>query len=368
MLKDFELLKYLDKEKMQIVEKACTLRTYQPEEWLIREGDRSTDIYFLVSGDVDLYKWEESSQTNLLFKKLSSGQSFGEMSFIEGSPRSCSVRARNELTVYILEKEKLFIDRDCGINILSKMTAAINRQVINNLKYLDDSHASLLQKKIDDLEQRHQFASFLFLMVSCLFLIALVRAITDDFFPDYNLFSSVMMTWIYFLFVLLIPLFIGFKGIKLSLHRIGIKTEKLKESLVDALLFGGLGTILIWGTAKVVNWLYPELGLTGNPFYVKFPLITAIYFVFSYVQEFVRGAVQVTVEDFLGDRHPLYAIFFTSFIFGICHLQYGAITIIVTFFASIIFGIIYSRTYNLFGVGLVHFILGAVVINLGIIS
>ncbi len=70
------------------------LRQYQPGEVIIREGASDAWVYFLLSGEVGVYKEEQRVNTlNTL------GDLFGEMGVVDGSPRSATIRAECDTLV-----------------------------------------------------------------------------------------------------------------------------------------------------------------------------------------------------------------------------------------------------------------------------
>ena len=154
MLENFSLLSNLTKTQLTAVEKICELKDYQSGDFLIREGENTSDIYFLSSGNVDLFKRDPETQNDIKFKEMSSGQSFGEMSFIDGLPSSCSVKASSDTRVYVLSKQSLLDKVPDAKDIISVLSASINYQVNEYLRDLNDCYVDTLQHKINILEEK----------------------------------------------------------------------------------------------------------------------------------------------------------------------------------------------------------------------
>lgn len=74
------------------------LKEYEPGETIIKKGDVDHWVFFLVSGEVKVVKGE---QTFAILKR--SGDLFGEMGVIDGSPRSASVWAMTKTMVLGLD-------------------------------------------------------------------------------------------------------------------------------------------------------------------------------------------------------------------------------------------------------------------------
>ncbi|OAB61705.1 hypothetical protein AY599_21340 [Leptolyngbya valderiana BDU 20041] len=369
MLENFAILKKLNKEQILEIEKACKLRSYNPGDLICKEGEISDELYFLMSGQVELYKIEENTQNNLKFKEMSEGESFGEMSFVDGSPRSCSIQAATPDTKIAVLSKQTFIDRvPDAFKIINGISGTITQQVSENLRLLSDRHIGTLQKQIDELQERNHFAYFLFLILLSLFIVTSVNAAIADFFPTYNPQTSLPFLIGYLVVVVLIPALLGRSHLNLSFSAIGVTTRNLKPSLRDGVLVSIVGAIAFWGIALVLDRIVP-----GSDFASKIwtwpggSVVLLIYLAHSYVQELLRGAVQISIENFLVDRKGRAGIFITALFFGMFHVPYGTQAIVLTLIGSLIFGFVYKRTYNLVGVTLVHFVFGILLINMGLI-
>ncbi len=83
------------------------IRKYEPGEVILKEGSYDCWIYFLISGKIKVVKHNE----NLSILRRT-GDVFGEMGVIDGSPRSASVYAIDETVC--LATDSSFIDRLAG--------------------------------------------------------------------------------------------------------------------------------------------------------------------------------------------------------------------------------------------------------------
>ncbi len=83
------------------------IRKYEPGEVILKEGSYDCWIYFLISGKIKVAKHNEG--LSILRR---TGDVFGEMGIIDGSPRSASVYAIDETVC--LATDSSFIDRLTG--------------------------------------------------------------------------------------------------------------------------------------------------------------------------------------------------------------------------------------------------------------
>lgn len=73
-------------------------RVYDPGEFLMKEGEYDCMVYFLISGQLEISKAGKP-----IGKLQRTGDMFGEMGIIDGSPRSASVRAMTKSLVLGLD-------------------------------------------------------------------------------------------------------------------------------------------------------------------------------------------------------------------------------------------------------------------------
>jgi CRP-like cAMP-binding protein len=71
---------------------------------LINEGDASDCIYILKSGELGIYKYDFKLKKHQLISQVLPGEMVGEMSFLDNSPRSASVKAHADCVISILNR------------------------------------------------------------------------------------------------------------------------------------------------------------------------------------------------------------------------------------------------------------------------
>lgn len=90
---------------------------------LIREGERSREAIFLMSGRVGVYKRTDQGERKLV--DLEAGNLIGEMAYLLDEPRTASVRAETEVTALVLPPEML--------EELMRFSAPLSRRIIATL-------------------------------------------------------------------------------------------------------------------------------------------------------------------------------------------------------------------------------------------
>lgn len=127
-------------------------------EFLIEEGSESNEMYWLISGKLNITKRNQKGE-NIIIGEANPGELVGEMSFLETLPRSASVKAMEESDVIIIPHER-FVNIFDGqpiwfkslMRVLSKRLRNANQVIAQNYQH-QDSEIELGQEDIDKLIQ-----------------------------------------------------------------------------------------------------------------------------------------------------------------------------------------------------------------------
>ena len=76
------------------------LRQYSAGDVIIRQGDIGREFFVIAKGDVDIIVNDN------VVNQLPAGSFFGEVALIEDAPRNATVRARNDVACFILDKQE----------------------------------------------------------------------------------------------------------------------------------------------------------------------------------------------------------------------------------------------------------------------
>ena len=83
---------------------AADMLELQPGDYLVREGDESTQMYFLQAGSLAIMKVKGGAERQI--GTVYTGEIVGEMSFLDKEPRSASVKAISASEVAVIPSEK----------------------------------------------------------------------------------------------------------------------------------------------------------------------------------------------------------------------------------------------------------------------
>jgi CRP-like cAMP-binding protein len=92
LLRDLKMFEDFSDEELGDVEQIVTLRRFQRNEMIVRQGDPADAVFIVLSGSVAVFR--DSGMRETILSLFAAGQLFGEMSMFEkGAVRSASVRA-----------------------------------------------------------------------------------------------------------------------------------------------------------------------------------------------------------------------------------------------------------------------------------
>jgi CRP/FNR family cyclic AMP-dependent transcriptional regulator len=82
-------------------------RRYADEEVIFRQGDPGDTLYIIATGTVKIVRSTEEGK-ELLLTLLGPGEVFGELSLLDGEPRSADAVAQESCEVFLLRREDLY--------------------------------------------------------------------------------------------------------------------------------------------------------------------------------------------------------------------------------------------------------------------
>lgn len=99
-----------------------------PGEYLLYEGEESSEMYYLQSGTLAVFKRKGDKEHQI--GTIISGELVGEMSFLDKHPRSASVKAMTESILVVVPHEKL----ESTLNSLPKWFTALLHTLLDRLR------------------------------------------------------------------------------------------------------------------------------------------------------------------------------------------------------------------------------------------
>ena len=103
LLPKLEVFNFLEEDDYRTIEKYMFNHDYDEGSFVFKEGGHGGYMFFIAEGQVEIIKQFDNNKHTIA--TLSTGRSVGEMSLIDGSPRSASVRAKTKLKLIVLKRE-----------------------------------------------------------------------------------------------------------------------------------------------------------------------------------------------------------------------------------------------------------------------
>ena len=291
------LLKDLSLEQVETLKKTFIEQEFEPNDVIIEEGDLTQDIYLLIEGEVGVLKWDDEHFNQTLLGKIAKGEMFGEMSFLDASPRSSTIKAFKKTKVIKIAHDEASLDPE----IFSKMIANIAKANINRLRSINRQFVKNLEKKDKQTkvkENVEEVLLFEYLILGFSVFLAWNFAHPQQMF----------LPWL----IALIPSFLLVKIFGFPLSNLGITKNNFFKTALQAVFF----VFIVLG----LIYLLEQYALTSaNPILLKYfslkpELIpfswtwgTMALYVFS--QEFIaRGILQNSLRTLLKNKKSTYFI------------------------------------------------------------
>lgn len=101
----FPLFRDMTPEALSALAAACTMREHGPGEPVITHNDSTFDVFFLLSGKLRVSLYAADGQ-HVGFHEMGSGGMFGEISAVDGQPRSVSVETASACRIAMLPRQR----------------------------------------------------------------------------------------------------------------------------------------------------------------------------------------------------------------------------------------------------------------------
>jgi SulP family sulfate permease len=140
------LFKDFSKRELSLLQKRMINLSFNKDEIIFKEGDQTRDLYLLTKGKMSVTIYLPESDTQKRLFTYAPGTVIGELSFLDGAPRSASVWAseRSETMCLPYEKFKDLIQNEPELStkLMKNLALEISgrlRRTSNQVRLLEDS-------------------------------------------------------------------------------------------------------------------------------------------------------------------------------------------------------------------------------------
>jgi CRP/FNR family transcriptional regulator/CRP/FNR family cyclic AMP-dependent transcriptional regulator len=123
----------------------CDLVKVADSEILVRQGDTSTCFFVVMKGTLKVV--DQRSGEDFFLARLSEGDVFGEMSFIDGSPRSATVVSEGESEVLRMTRESFGLLQSVNPHLGMLVVIFLGRMMSGRLRVVDEKMAGMARER-----------------------------------------------------------------------------------------------------------------------------------------------------------------------------------------------------------------------------
>ncbi len=104
------------------------------DEILFNEGDKGDSVYFIVAGELEVIKETKAPVKKVVITTIRKNRPIGEMSIIDSTPRSATVKARSKTSLLSLSKRSFDLILENRPRIAIEILKEIARLMSMNLR------------------------------------------------------------------------------------------------------------------------------------------------------------------------------------------------------------------------------------------
>lgn len=138
ILKNSKLFKDVEENILDEIERTAEVLNFEKGRTIIWKGEESTDLYIILEGKVNAVTFDEKGN-ELIVATFSKGDFVGELSLIDGKPRSMSIETLTDTQVAVI-KRKNFLTL---IDKYPKLCIQLAKNLAERIRKTDETLESL---------------------------------------------------------------------------------------------------------------------------------------------------------------------------------------------------------------------------------
>jgi CRP/FNR family transcriptional regulator/CRP/FNR family cyclic AMP-dependent transcriptional regulator len=169
-LREIPVFQNFSNNNLKMTVENFNIRKFKKNENIVYQSDNSTDLYIVLKGRVNVTFMDPDGNEYFL-TELKEGDFFGEMSLLDGKPRSATVSAEVNTILAILERQKFLRElkenSQIAIDLLTSLVGRLRKanETIESFAFLDVKER-LLNFLIDSSKGKKEFNENGFLKVN----------------------------------------------------------------------------------------------------------------------------------------------------------------------------------------------------------
>ena len=139
-IRDIKVLSALKDSELQMLLGHGIQYKFEAHSNIVIEGELSWGLYLILTGTVRVFKTNKLTGDIYEVGELNPGTVFGEMSLIDENPRSATVRATTDVTVFFISKDVFKQLLQSSPDLKLRLYESWIRLIVNRLRELDDNY------------------------------------------------------------------------------------------------------------------------------------------------------------------------------------------------------------------------------------
>lgn len=356
LLRQHPLLKNLNEEEWNAFLLLLQKVHLQPGDYAIKEQEASTDLYFILEGELEGLKHDSAHEHDFIVSHLKKGEVFGEIAFMDSQPRLMSIRALQFSQLLKLPQQNPDTQNPLYLAVYNKIQEAITQISLQRLRATNQKYVESLKEKIHHFEAQNKFGVFFIVIIA----VYSVESVLVFLLKPYLEAQGHVFVYNFHLLILFFPILCIIKYSNYSLKTFGFVWKDAGKALQDV---GG-----ILGIALAVAYIgYSLIDVSLTSFFTQFPQMIQPQFKRFFLEtivphicvaEFInRGVIQTSLRFFLEDRSGIKTVFINAALLEFLNASTSFSPLVLSFCFNILLGLFYLRYPTLVGVIVLHIVL-----------
>jgi CRP-like cAMP-binding protein len=124
----------------------CELRIVGENEALVKQGEVTNEFYVVLKGSLRVVD-QRTTGEDFFLARLREGDVFGEMSFLDASPRSATVLAENPSEVLAMNRDSFCLLMTANPHLGTLLLIHLGRMMASRLRATDEKMASMARER-----------------------------------------------------------------------------------------------------------------------------------------------------------------------------------------------------------------------------
>lgn len=340
-------------------------RVFAKDAVLLREAELNGEVYLIGSGSLAIWKGVPHTPQGVCVATLGAGECFGEMSAINASPSSATVLATSDTQVFLLKLSAL---PEAG-GVREQVTLNLARTLVDRLSNANVSIREKHERELNAMKLIASASAFLTRILTALsfYMFSLPGiALLTPLLPSNSLVSFFFIA----AFSWLVVDYMRYRP-EVRVAWFHMTLARWPRQVLSGILWA-IPLMLVFVVIKLAavnanpdKFAFFEpmraLGRMGNPDYLLWGVFALVYALLSFAQEFIRCAVQGTLEMISHNTNNggyWKAIFVSDVVFASIHMHLGALFALQAFIAGFYFGYQFWKARSYLSVAVSHSLVG----------